>query len=430
MTDLASWGRWPAARQSALRLRSRHDPLPAVAGSMLPRGLGRSYGDSCLNDGGTLLLTQALDRFVSFDAQAGRLACEAGVSFDEILRLIVPRGWFLPVTPGTRFISVGGAIANDVHGKNHHVAGTFGRHVSRLWLRRSDGEVRELSAGDPLFGATVGGLGLTGVIVAAEFTLRRVESADIVQDVLKFRGLDEFLHLSRESSTYEYSVAWLDGLHGRDARGVFFRGRHAEATGEGLTARGAPLALRVPLAPPGSLLNRLTVQAFNTAYFHGTRTRGSTRLGYRPFFYPLDGVEGWNRLYGPGGFLQWQCVVPQDPEALAIRTLLRDVGRAGSASFLSVLKVFGDVPSPGLLSFPRPGVTLALDFPMRGAETLRLLDRLDATVMDAGGAIYPAKDARMSPATFRRSFPRLDEFRAHLDPRLSSSFWRRVGTEA
>jgi FAD/FMN-containing dehydrogenase len=396
---------------------------------LLPRGLGRSYGDVCLNTGGALLLTDGLDRFLAFDEESGRLTCEAGVSIDEILKLMLPRGWFVPVSPGTRFVSVGGAIANDVHGKNHHRAGTFGRHVTRIWVRRTSGELHELQPGQALFAATVGGLGLTGVIVCAEFQLRRIPTRAIEREVVRFGGIDEFLDLSAAAhSTHEYTVAWFDCLDRRGNRGIFFRGNHADATSGASDARelfNEP-AFRVPFSPPEFLLNHATVRVFNTVYFRSMSVQRATRVSLIPFFYPLDSVQAWNRLYGRRGFLQWQCVVPHEPEPAVLRDILRRIARARNGSFLSVLKVFGDLRSPGLLSFPRPGITLALDFPMRGKSTLALLEQLDDVVMDAGGAIYPAKDARMSPSTFRKSFPRLGEFRAFTDPGLSSSFWRRV----
>jgi FAD/FMN-containing dehydrogenase len=376
-----------------------------------------------------LLLTEGLDRFIAFDETSGRLTCEAGISLDAILRVVVPRGWFLPVAPGTRFVTLGGAIANDVHGKNHHVVGTLGRHVTRLWIRRTDSpEVQALDPSAPLFAATIGGLGLTGLIVAAEITLRRIESNTIDQETAAFQHLGAFIELSAAASaTHEYTVAWFDCLH--QGRGIFFRGNHASAD-PAVGNRGEtfpPPKLRVPFSAPSILLNRLSVRAFNAAYYWTMRGRKPSRVSCRPFFFPLDAVQDWNRLYGRRGFLQWQCVVPPDPEARALSQILQVIATAGMGSFLSVIKVFGDRPSPGMLSFPRPGVTLAVDFAMRGRSTLALLDRLDAIVIEAGGAIYPAKDARMSSRTFQRSFPRLSEFTSFIDPRFSSSFWRRVG---
>src|SRR5512140_1614383 len=410
---IGSWGRYPRAAHAAeVAVAWRSDiPFPALR-PMLPYGQGRSYGDSCLNDGGALIKTAGLDRFISLDAQ-GILRCEAGVTLGEILRLAVPRGFFLPVLPGTRHVSVGGAIANDIHGKNHHRAGTFGCHVRRLELWRSDGSRLELGPGDPLFAATVGGLGLTGLVTWAEIALRRVPGAGIRAESIHFHGLDEFLALSDESDVRcEYTVAWLDVLSGAQ-RGIFLRGDHADGAPRPPHARGS-----VPFDVPAG--NGLTVRAFNALYYAAQKmSAGSHLRHYEPFFFPLDSLARWNRLYGERGLLQFQCVVPT---ADALRALLRDA----PASPLTVLKRFGAARSPGLMSFPRPGFTLALDLPNRGEETFAHFARLEAIAMEAGGALYPAKDARMSRETFARSYPRLDEFRSHVDPAFSSSFWRRV----
>lgn len=394
------------------------DDVPSFARRpVLPRGQGRSYGDSCLNEGGVLLTTRALDRFIAFDEQSGVLRCEAGATLGAILEVVVPRGFFLPVLPGTKHVSVGGAIANDIHGKNHHRAGTFGRHVLRLELMRSDGSRRVLAPGDALFAATVGGLGLTGVITWAEVQLRRVPGPRIRTEAVPFESLDQFLQLTDDSdASWEYTVAWIDSVS-RSGRGVFLRGEHVEGR-----ARHSSRRVRVPVDFPAFTLNRYTVRVFNQAYRWATRP-GTRMVHYDPFFFPLDSVENWNRIYGRPGFFQFQCVVP---EIGTIESLLTRVARAGSGSFLSVLKTFGDVPSPGMLSFPRKGFTLALDFANRGAETFALLEELEREVREAGGAIYPAKDARMSRATFVASAPRLGEFEPHIDPAFSSSFWRRV----
>jgi len=423
------WGRYPRRAQRARTLRWADD-ITIDSGPALPFGNGRSYGDSCLNSQGELLDTRGLDRFIHFDSQRGRLRCEAGVLLAEILRLVVPRGWFLPVTPGTQFVTVGGAIANDVHGKNHHRAGTFARHVQCLELVRSDGSRRRCSATEnpTWFAATVGGLGLTGVIAWAELQLQPVANPWISQEVIRFHDLGDFFALSGASHRdYRYTVAWVDCLARGDqlGRGLFIRGNHAPA----LAARqpSAPgLGLDVPIAPPLSLINHLSLQLFNTTYFYARPTRQRSIQHYQPFFYPLDKILRWNRIYGPRGFLQYQCVVPADDGHAAISEILRRISADGHGSFLAVLKEFGDIPSPGLLSFPRPGVTLALDFPFRGQATLDLLTALDERVEAAGGAVYPAKDARMSARHFQRFFPRWEHFGQFLDPRLGSDFWRRV----
>jgi FAD/FMN-containing dehydrogenase len=423
MQPLESWGRYPLARQAAVSVHWRSDPLPRVHGTLLPFGQGRSYGDCCLNEGGTLLATSRLDRLIEFDADRGVLRCEAGVRLGDILAFALPRGFFLPVVPGTRFVSVGGAIANDIHGKNHFRAGTFGCHVLQLELLRSTGERRVCSptANAELFAATVAGLGLTGLVTWAELELRPVQGPFIEAETVPFRGLDEFFALDEESSQrFEYTVAWIDPRP-RGLRGLYFRGDHSSRPGKAPLPR-EPVAF--PLDLPGFAVSGPAVAAFNALYHARGRLRTGPRLvRYAPFFFPLDAVGRWNRVYGRQGLLQFQCVVQ---DRVAVDGLLERIASSGLRSSLAVLKTFGEVPSPGMLSFPRTGATLALDFPNRGGETFALLEALESIVRDAGGALYPAKDARMSPASFAAAYPRASEFERHVDPAFSSSFWRRV----
>jgi len=426
-----SWGRYPHAAPSRVTQVHWPDelrPVLAGLGPFLAYGKGRSYGDSCLNKDGHLLDVNGLDRITGFDSDTGMVECEAGVSLAELLEVFVPKGWFLPVTPGTKFVTVGGAIANDVHGKNHHCAGTLGCHVENILLIRSDGNQYRCSREEnrELFCATVGGLGLTGVIVKAALRLKRIGSSEMAVDAVPFHHLDEFLRLTAESEAagYEYTVAWLDCM-ARTARGVFYRGNHAPEASI-LTASPSEGGISVPIEFPNFALNRYAIRLFNAAYFRVKTLRvGTKRIGYQDFFYPLDSIQHWNRVYGKSGLLQYQCVVPE-PESSAFARILREISEAGDGSFLGVIKKFGRVESPGIMSFPRPGLTLALDFP-RKERTLGLFDRLDAIVLASGGAIYPAKDARMSAAMFRASFPRWAEFAHFVDPKFSSSFWRRVG---
>jgi FAD/FMN-containing dehydrogenase len=426
-----SWGRVFKPRQRVARMRDRTGrlPLPEDGGTILPYGAGRSYGDSCLNDGGTVLRARDLDRFIAFDAAAATLRCEAGVLLAEIAAFALPRGLFLPVTPGTRFVTVGGAIANDVHGKNHHRAGTFGHHVVRFELLRSDGSRLECSAdaNAELFRATIGGLGLTGLVTWAEIRLMRVPGPWVRQVERRFGSLAGFFTLSEPlEQQHEYVVAWLDCLP-RDngaTRGVLFAGDHdpSPAPVQERRARG------VPVTPPFSLVNNLTLRAFNELYFrtHG-REAEPKAVPWDTFFYPLDGLRGWNRMYGPRGFFQYQCVVPDGGRGrAALETLLARIAASGQGSFLGVLKRFGAHPPAGMLSFPRPGYTLALDFPNRGEATAQLLDALDLIVLEAGGRVYAAKDARMSARSFRAFYPEWQAFARFVDPRFSSSFWRRV----
>lgn len=431
--ELESWGRYPRTRCIPRPICWRTDPLPKMNGkTILPYGLGRSYGDSCLNDGGVLLQTRWMNKFISFDKSTGVLSCEGGTTFDEILQLAVPCGWFLPTTPGTRFVTVGGAIANDVHGKNHHRAGTFGCHVRRFELRRSDGETLLCSTGEnpEWFHATIGGLGLTGLITWAEFQLRAIDSGFIQMESIKFGNLTEFFAISEDSDRdFEYTVAWIDAL-ARGAnlgRGIFMRGNHAAKTPmHGLTVHGGQ-KLEVPVDAPNFLLNPVTVRGFNFAYYQKQQIKVKRSVvHYDPFFYPLDAIGKWNRIYGRRGFFQYQSVVPFTDGPEVSREMLSRIGRSGQASFLTVLKTFGHVTSPGILSFPRPGITLALDFPNNGQPTMKLFAELDEIVRTAGGRIYPAKDARMSAQDFQTAYPEWKSFSRYIDPQFSSSFWRRV----
>jgi FAD/FMN-containing dehydrogenase len=421
---LTAWGNLPAHPAADERCwGERNAPLPLVEGSLLPYGNGRSYGDVCLNSGATLLHSRGLDHLISFDVESGVLLCEAGVLLADILDVFVPRGWFLPVTPGTRFVTVGGAIANDVHGKNHHQAGTFGCHVRRFELLRSDGSRRVCSPNENAdwFAATIGGLGLTGMLTWVEMALKRIDGPAVLVENTRFTGLDEFFALNAAAEAqHEYSVAWIDCLAARP-RGILMAGDHAAS---GAVPAPANRPLTFPLTPPVSAINTLTLRAFNFAYFHRPLPV-RTVVHYAPYFYPLDGILHWNRLYGRQGFYQYQCVLPLAARD-ALSEILRSIATSGQGSFLAVLKTFGEVSSPGMLSFPMPGITLALDFPNRGVPARALFDRLDAIVSAVGGRLYAAKDARMAGDFFRRSYPRFNEFSGFVDPNFSSDFWRRI----
>ncbi len=430
-----SWGRYPTVKHSealSVYWRSELPDLARFEQSLLPYAYGRSYGDSCLNEGGVSLDVSHLRRFISFDEDEGLLCCEAGVSLAEILELVVPRGWFIPVSPGTKFVSVGGAIANDVHGKNHHKAGTFGCHVTRFELLRSSGErlICSPQENTNLFQATIGGLGLTGVILWAEFRLKPVVNAFIDMERIQFSSLDEFMQISAETDEkYEYTMSWVDILiGGRDlCRGIFMCGNNDQSRSRLSKNIGKRLPLVVPFDFPSFILNTFTVKSFNKLYYHSQFSKRVQRVvPYEPFFYPLDSIHEWNRMYGKRGFLQHQFVVPFEDGFGAMREIIGRIRQSGEGSFLTVLKTFGTIPSPGMLSFPRPGLTLALDFAYGGQKTLQLLDELDRIVGQSGGAVYPAKDARMSAENFQAFFPRWQEFAQYIDPHFSSSFWRRV----
>lgn len=437
-----AWGRAHHGCHEVVRPASAEAAAASLRGATVPTlayGRGRSYGDSCLNDGGLLLETDRLDHFIGFDRTSGMLEAQAGVTLAKVLACVCRpdaggSAWFPPVLPGTRWVTLGGAIANDIHGKNHHRLGSFGCHVPAFTLLRGDGRVLACSSAEhrDLYRATIGGLGLTGLILHATLRLRRVPGLMLANEDLRIGSLDEFYAISAESEAgWEYTVAWVDCLaRGRDVgRGIFSRANHVPGP-LGPTAFLEP-RLAVPLTPPISPLNRLTLRLFNALYRArlGWRRRSLRLSAYAPVLFPLDALAGWNRLYGPRGFFQHQSVLPPENAKDAVAEMLDTVARAGEGSFLAVLKTMGHARSPGLLSFPMPGTTLAIDFPNRGASTLALLERLDEIVVAARGRLYSAKDGRMSPVTFATGYPpgTLARFSAAMDPRLSSSFWRRVG---
>lgn len=434
MKNYESWGRYPKIekdKQDIYHVYSDSFSFPKLENDDEPLFLayaeGRSYGDVCLNENGVLLDTQHLDHFINYDKEKGILRCEAGVTFETILQLIIPHNWFLPVTPGTKYISVGGAIANDVHGKNHHKEGTFGRHVLKFELLRSNGERLICSPTEnvELFNATIGGLGLTGLINWVEFSLKKITGTQIEQETIRFNNLNEFYKLSDESNeNWEYTVAWIDCLATGDelGRGLFMRGNHSASNTK---HKFKTSKLSIPFDAPAFLLNKYTVTAFNNLYFKKPLKQFST-IDYDPFFYPLDAILNWNKLYGRKGFMQYQCVIPHEHKEKAMTEMLSLISASGQASFLSVLKEFGDIKSPGLLSFPRPGITLALDFANRGQKTLELLNELDIITLKYAGSVYPAKDARMSAESFAKYYPNLKEFEKHIDPHFSSNFKRRI----
>lgn len=436
MGKLLSWGRYPRHPQiphPAHWPEGASQGLAAIAtvgrGAALAFGCGRSYGDSCLAESGHVLAMQSMNRVLAVDWETGVVLAQAGLTFAELIRIALPRGWFLPVTPGTKFVTLGGAVANDVHGKNHHVMGTFGRHVKHLVIYRSDEGAISCSPSQrpDLFAATVGGLGLSGVILAVEFQLQRVVSSEIEQRSIRFDGFDEFFELSQaHDASHEYTVAWIDCLaSGKHAgRGHYIAGNHSK---NGCIEVAPPRGLDMPIYPPFSLVNSFSLRAFNTFYYHRQRKKEVTRLvGYDSFFYPLDRLQQWNRMYGRAGFQQYQCVVPQQRGRDVIRAIMQQISKSGTGSFLAVLKQCGELASPGLLSFPLHGVSLALDFPQRDQVNERLFKKLDALVHEAGGRLYPAKDAHMSATHFKQAYPQWEKVEALRDPQLLSRFWKRV----
>ena len=432
---LTSWGKYPDFPQMPHTAHWRKDlpenlsNLSERFGSTIPYGKGRSYGDSCLAVSDHVLLMLSLDRFISFDKESGVIIAEPGVTLEQLLSLVIPHGWFLPVTPGTKYVTLGGAVANDVHGKNHHVRGTFGKHVISFGLLRSDGKTATCSLENniDLFKATIGGLGLTGVVDWVELKLLPIQSSNIDMSTIRFGSLNEFFQLSNElDKDNEYAVAWVDCLaKGKSmGRGVYMIGNHSE-TGE--LKANVKSKLTVPFTLPFSAINKLTLPILNSGYYHLHKAaRISSVVNYDPFFYPLDGIKHWNRAYGKSGFQQYQCIIPENNAEAAIGELLAAIASTGSGSFLAVLKRCGDIVSPGLLSFPMPGLSLALDFPQSNKLNEGLFPLLDTIVRSASGRLYPAKDAHMTGADFRAYFPKWEMVENLRDPVLCSRFWQRV----
>lgn len=422
---LTGWGRTAPTRADLVPVRGEDDVRAVLAQGgprgVVARGLARSYGDAAQNAGGSVLDMTGADRVLDADPVTGEVEVEAGVSLDRLMTLFVPQGWFVPVTPGTRYVTVGGAIAADIHGKNHHRAGSFAQHVAWVDLLLADGTVRRVGPDRDadLFWATAGGMGLTGVILRARVRMKPIESSRLVVDTDRTPDLDSLMNLlAGTDHLYDYSVAWIDCVAKgrRMGRSVLTRGRFARR--EELPARqqadplrySGAVRLSVPDVFPPGLLNVATVSAFNELWYRKAPRRRRDQLQSIPaFFHPLDGVGAWNRIYGPRGFVQYQFTVPFGQEA-AMREALERISGSGHASFLAVLKRFGP-GNPGLLSYPSPGWTLALDIPVV-TGLAALLDRLDELVVAAGGRIYLAKDSRVRPELFARMYPELDRFRA------------------
>ncbi|WP_069771332.1 FAD-binding oxidoreductase [Streptomyces sp. LUP30] len=430
--SVTGWGRTAPTSARVIRPRTYPEAVAAVrdcgARGGIPRGLGRAYGDAAQNAGGTVIDVTGLDRIHVVDADAGVVLCDAGVSLHRLMEVLLPLGWFVPVTPGTRYVTVGGAIAADIHGKNHHVSGSFARHVTAFELLTADGTVRTVRQGSPLFDATAGGMGLTGIVLTATVRLQPVETSLMSVDTERAADLDDLMaRLTAGDHRYRYSVAWIDLLARGAATGraVLTRGDHAPLDALPARARRSPLSFRpsrLPAPPaflPDGLLTRTGVGLFNELWYRrAPRARTGELQRLSAFFHPLDGVPHWNRVYGRGGFVQYQFVVGHGQED-ALRRIVQRVSARRCPSFLAVLKRFGEA-DPGWLSFPRPGWTLALDIPAGLPGLGGFLDELDEEVAAAGGRVYLAKDSRLRPDLLAAMYPRLDDFRAlraELDPR-------------
>lgn len=442
MRTISDWGNYPVIEadvsgfDTSAQLRKQLE----TPGDVIAYGNGRSYGDSSLQN--RMLLTRRFNKFLSFDDATGELCCQAGVLLAEILDVFVPHGWFLPVTPGTKLVTVGGAIAADVHGKNHHVDGSFGQHVLSMDVMRNDGSIIHCSPSEnaEFFMITVGGMGLSGIILNATFRLRRVETAYIREETVRAENLGEIMDCFEASLDWTYSVAWIDCLAKGDSMGrsIMMRGEHARASDlTNPSHKHAPLIpksglkLDIPVRFPNVALNHWTMQAFNFAYYNKCRPGTHRHLvDYNSFFYPLDAIDNWNRIYGKRGFTQYQFVIPKEAGREGMAKILKRITDSGLGSFLAVLKLFGKQES--FMSFPMEGYTLALDFPI-SQKAMDLFKELDAMVADYGGRLYLAKDSRMDADMFEKTYPNADEFRQAIavlnesETRFASLQSRRIG---
>lgn len=429
MTLISSWGMLRAEEQTIYSISNRNCFSLSIKTNkkMLPRGNGRSYGDVCQNDNGILLSSLFLNKFISFDEDSQTVTVESGVLLKDLQRFLVKRGFMLPVTPGTQMITVGGAIANDVHCKNHHMYGTFGNHVLSFVLHRSNGEVINCSPNEnsDFYRATIGGIGLTGFISQATLSLKRIAGPWIDAENIPYSNLNEFFELAKKSETnYEHTVSWIDCISGNGQRGIFMRGNNAPDTGYGEINRN----IKVPFKMPFSLVNKFSLWGFNHMYyFIQSMKKTPFKVHYEKFFYPLDNILEWNRIYGPNGFYQYQFVVPFESGIDAVSEVQKEIAKSGQGSFLGVLKTFGNYKSVGMLSFPFEGITYALDFPNRGKITEKLFNRLDCIIKNAHGRLYLAKDARQPKELFISGYgEKFEEFTKYIDPNFSSDLSRRL----
>lgn len=414
---ISNWGKYPQVSAPEIRYGLDRPLAKELHDShWIPRGMGRCYGDASLGE--TMVSGLGLRRMLAFDALTGILRCEAGVTFADLLETFVPKGWFPPVTPGTKFVSMGGAIASDVHGKNHHSEGSFSRHILRFDLLLASGEVITCSPTKhpEIFHATFGGMGLTGMVLRLTLKLKPIQSSLINMESVKARNLSEILDISEEFEDATYSMAWIDclGTGNKMGRSILMKGEHALPEQLSAAQRAHPLAipqkrkLNVPIDFPAFVLNPLSIKAFNFLYYHKQLSRQVSRLtDYDSFFYPLDAIHNWNRIYGKRGFVQYQCVFPKAASREGLQQILQRTSRSNMGSFLAVLKLFG--PQEGLMSFPMEGYTLALDFPV-SPRIFPFLDELDTIVADLGGRVYLTKDARLKPEMLARMYPQLPQF--------------------
>lgn len=392
-------------------------------------GRRRSYGDVCLNTQGRNITSTRYDRFIDFNQTTGEIECCSGLGLDVLNSITIPKGWFVPVSPGTMNVTVGGMIANDVHGKNHHNAGSFGNHILSLDLLHHGQTVKcTTSKNSELFYATIGGMGLTGAITHCRFKLKSVRSSVLYVEDLPLTSLNDFQQLSKDSDhQWEYTVAWLDAdsVENNSIRGVYSRGKHIEREANHL-GKSSVRQLSIPVVAPNITLNRFGMRAFNSFYYSLNKTNKESVKSINSFFYPLDKLSHWNRLYGQRGFFQYQCVLPLTNSIDVILQMLQMAKMQQHSPYLTVLKKFGEILPVGMMSFPMPGYTIAMDFPNLGQKTLSLFEEFDNLVTQYKGRLYAAKDGRMSAQTYQRMYPNFHHFIKYRDPAINSDFWRRV----
>ncbi|MFN3604984.1 MAG: FAD-dependent oxidoreductase [Leptonema sp. (in: bacteria)] len=419
---ISNWGNFPVVKANYYSIKEVYEFLKQKESSFIVRGLGRSYGDSSLAE--NIFDGTKWNCFLNFDEKTGILYCEAGVTIQEILEVFVPRGWFVPVTPGTKFVTIGGAISADVHGKNHHKEGSFCKHVVSVEVLLPNGKIIECSPvkNHELFRFICGGMGLLGVILRAKLILKKIESAYILQTLYKAKNLSEMLALFEQHKNSTYTVAWMDCLAkgNQIGRGILFTGEHATKEDlEKFGFKGDPFTIKqkkkftVPFFLPSFILNPLTVKVFNFLFYHKHKEKTSI-VDYDTFFYPLDSIHHWNRIYGRKGFVQYQFVLPKKNGLEGTKEIIHEISKSNKGSFLVVFKLFGDpksIPQKGSkkvihfpLSFPEEGYTLALDFSIKG-DLSEFLKKLDRIVEKYNGKLYLAKDARMPKEFFYKSYP-------------------------
>tara|TARA_A100001035_G_C27762648_1_gene492033 strand:- start:306 stop:1598 length:1293 start_codon:yes stop_codon:yes gene_type:complete len=429
VVKINSWNNYPKVTHNSVESIDKLEKLNFENYNNLAHGLGRSYGDVCLNENGQIILTRSLNQILNMDTEKGSIKIQGGVSIKEILEKISPNGWFLPVVPGTKYVTIGGAIANDIHGKNHHKFGSFGNYVENLQLLRSNGDIINCSINEnpDYFRATIGGMGLTGIIISAEIRLQRIESQYIESQTVRYNSLSEYWDINQEfEKKFDYTVSWVDCQTDNKAglRGIFHSGNHAKKQLRNEDKK--EISIPLPFRPPISVVNNFSKKIINQTYFALNKKENEKYQHYKSFFFPLDLIKNWGKAYGPKGFFQYQFVIPLDNGIEGIKNILKEINAYGRIPALGVLKTFGGIESLGMMSFPRRGITMALDFENKGQKTLDFFNRLDDIVLEQGGALYPGKDSRMSKKMFDSSFPNINEFKKYIDPNFSSSLWRRV----